>query len=75
MADSIIPPQDPHPYWLRVLVEIDRFINVVFLGSKQPITLSQRAAFAQQNNEKWACYLCKFLDLINKDHCINSIKF
>jgi hypothetical protein len=74
MADGIIPPQDRHGYATRVLLEIDRFVNVVILGSKTPDTLSQRAAYAQQRGEKWACILCRVLDWIAKDHCANSIK-
>jgi hypothetical protein len=74
MADGIIPPQDKHGYLMRVLLEIDRFVNVVFLASKTPNTLSQRAAYAQQRGEKWACVLCRILDWVAKDHCKKSIQ-
>lgn len=36
-------------------------------------TISSRAGKAQKAGRRWACVLCRLLDLVQKDHCALSI--
>lgn len=68
------------PYWLRILISIDQFLNTL-LGGNEDETLSSRGGRAVLRTEDgypnpgdWKlCLLCKLLDLIKKNHCVNSI--
>lgn len=55
--------------WLRWL---DEGINVLTGGDANE-TLSSRAGKGAKEGKRWACLLCRFLDLIQKDHCARSI--
>ncbi len=55
--------------WLRWL---DEGLNVLTFGDANE-TLSSRAGKAQQKGRRWACVLCRFLDIFQKDHCQLSI--
>ena len=55
--------------WLRW---IDEGFNVL-LGGDSNETMSSRAGKAQKNGRVWACVLCRFLDVFQKDHCEKSI--
>lgn len=55
--------------WLRW---IDEGFNVL-LGGDANETMSSRAGKAQKNGRVWACVLCRFLDVFQKDHCLKSI--
>lgn len=59
-------------YLLNWLIWIDEGGNVL-LGGDPHETLSSRAGKAQTQNKRWACILCKFLNLFQKDHCQKSI--
>lgn len=55
--------------WLRWW---DQGLNVL-TGGDSLETLSSRAGKGQREGKKWACYLCRFLDLFQRDHCARSI--
>lgn len=55
--------------WARWL---DEGFNVLTGGDANE-TMSSRAGKAQANGRRWACVLCRFLDLFQKDHCKKSI--
>ena len=55
--------------WARWL---DEGLNVLTGGDANE-TMSSRAGKAQKNGRTWACVLCRFLDLFQKDHCVKSI--
>lgn len=63
------------PYGARpwnIILAFDRLFNAT-LGDGTTETLSSRAGRLENENVTWACYLCKFLDYLQKDHCKNSI--
>lgn len=55
--------------WLRWW---DQGLNVL-TGGDSLETLSSRAGKGQREGKKWACILCRCLDLFQKDHCARSI--
>lgn len=55
--------------WARWL---DEGLNVA-TGGDADETLSSRAGKALKNGRPWACILCRFLDIFQKDHCLKSI--
>jgi len=55
--------------WLRWL---DEGLNVATGGDANE-TLSSRAGKGMREGKRWACLLCRFLDLFQRDHCIRSI--
>lgn len=60
-------------YLLRLLVSVDQFFNSVLAGSPDE-TISSRAAKAARKGKYWGCILCRFLDLIDRDHCERVIE-
>lgn len=50
----------------------DRALNVACGGSSDE-TMSSRAGKGMKEGKRWACVLCRFLDLFQKDHCLKSI--
>ncbi|WP_433705786.1 hypothetical protein [Paraburkholderia sacchari] len=59
-------------YLLNWLIWLDEGANVARGGDAHE-TISSVAGKAQIKGERWACVLCRFLDLFQKDHCKNSI--
>ncbi|HBD36756.1 MULTISPECIES: hypothetical protein [unclassified Cupriavidus] len=55
--------------WLRWL---DEGLNVLTGGDANE-TMSSRAGKGMREGKRWACLLCRFLDLFQRDHCIRSI--
>lgn len=55
--------------WLRLL---DEAFNVLTGGDANE-TMSSRAGKAQREGKRWGCYLCRFLDLFQRNHCERSI--
>lgn len=55
--------------WLRLL---DEAFNVLTGGDANE-TMSSRAGKGQREGKKWACILCRFLDIFQRDHCARSI--
>lgn len=60
-------------YFRRVLIGIDQFFNTLFNGQADE-TLSSRMGRLKEVN-KVAKIGCWTLDLIDKDHCVNSIEY
>ena len=61
---------EPEVSW-KLAVSGDQLANTAFNGNEDE-TISSRAG-RLQHEEKWACWLCWFLDHLDKDHCNKSI--
>jgi hypothetical protein len=59
-------------YLMRVIVAFDMFANVILFGNADQ-TISSRAALAWHANRPWGCFLCRILDWLEKDHCLNAV--
>jgi hypothetical protein len=59
-------------YFLNWAVVLDVALNTI-LGGDPHETLSSRAGKALTKKQRWACVLCRCLDLFQKDHCVKSI--
>lgn len=60
-------------YVFNVLRWLDCGLNcIVFLGSYNE-TMSTRAARARQQDKKWGCVLCDFLDALMPGHCDRAL--
>lgn len=55
----------------RIAVGVDQLGNVAANGNEDE-TISSRAARSQEKGERWACVLCKLLDVLDPDHCKKS---
>jgi hypothetical protein len=65
-----------HPvltYFRRLFVAVDQLINVI-LGGDEDETMSSRLGKDKRRGRKFACFLCKVLDLFEKDHCEKAIE-
>jgi hypothetical protein len=62
-------------YIWNVLFGIDQLANAI-LGGDPDETISSRLGKHLRNNTScWMCrFLCKFLNLFEKDHCIGAIE-
>lgn len=60
-------------YIVNVLLALDQLLNAV-LGGYPDETISSRAGKARLEQKRWACVLCKFLDIFDKDHCLDAIE-
>lgn len=56
----------------KALIAFDQATNAVTGGSEDE-TISSRAYVNCLSKTKWACALCKFLDIFDKDHCKKSL--
>ncbi len=70
MLMSIIFPPNGDRAW-HIAQALDRLGNATTGGDGKE-TISSRAA-RLSGQRKWACYLCKFLDWLQKDHCENQL--
>lgn len=59
-------------YLINILLWLDEGINVFTFGDPGE-RVSSRAGKAKKEGKRWACLLCRTLDLIQKDHCEKSI--
>jgi len=57
-------------WWL----DLDEFIGGFFPRSLPGETMSSRAASARNHGHLWGCWLCKFLDFIDSDHCNEALQ-
>lgn len=55
----------------EIVKAYDRLGNAAMNGDGHE-TLSSRANRGREENERWACVLCKILDKIQENHCANS---
>ncbi len=62
------------PYWKRLGVALDEFLNVLLLNGLPEQTISLHAALAELEGERWGCWLCAALNaLVQKHHCIKQL--
>lgn len=60
-------------YFWNLLIAIDQMANTILMGDPQE-TISSRADKAMREGKQWGCILCKFLSMIQKNHCQKSIE-
>lgn len=72
-AEATIPGKPILSYFRRLFVAVDQLVNVVFGGDPDE-TVSSRIGKDARRGRKFACVLCKILDLFEKDHCEKSIE-
>lgn len=71
MLYTIIVSPESERGW-RVVISYDQLANAMTGGSEDE-TISSRAGRETKNGIRWACVLCKFLNWLQKDHCVKSI--
>ena len=55
--------------WLyNILVSIDQLANTL-AGGDPDETISSRAGKALRKNRLWSKMICRFLDIVEKEHC------
>jgi len=59
-------------YLLNILSAFDRLANAITGGSGDE-TISSRLGKAQAKGSRFACVLCRVLDLFEKGHCAKSV--
>lgn len=57
----------------NIALMVDQTVNVGANGQVDT-TISGRAGRAMLRGKKWGCILCKVLDMIVKNHCLNAVK-
>lgn len=57
---------------LHIAIGYDQLVNVALNGNPDE-TISSRAG-RHMKTERWACWLCKFLDKLEERHCEKSIE-
>lgn len=57
---------------LDLAASFDQTINCVFNGDRDE-TMSSRLGRMCRRNEPFGCFMCKLLDIPDKDHCEKSI--
>lgn len=60
----------PSKAW-KLAVSQDQNGNAALNGSEDE-TISSRAARARDQGRKWGCVLCRWLDMLDKNHCEKS---
>lgn len=60
-------------FGMNLLVMLDEIGNTLTLGSPDE-TISSRAAKARNEGHWWGCWLCRFLDWVQKGHCDKSLE-
>ncbi len=58
----------------RVLLALDQLANVVLLNGDEDETISSNAGKSARRGLRWACVLCRILDLADPGHCERSIE-
>lgn len=58
-------------YLIRVLISVDQMANTL-LGGCPDETISDSLYRHKTEGAKFACVLCRFLDLFERDHCRKS---
>lgn len=56
----------------RLILACDQLFNAAGGGDPRE-TVSSRAGKAKRQGARWACVLCRLLDVINSGHCDNTI--
>lgn len=60
----------PDRAW-HLIVSYDRLANATINGNGKETISSRAQRGTEEGNKSW-CILCKLLDRIEKDHCLNS---
>lgn len=55
-----------------ILLLLDVALNILMNGRYEMI--STRAARARDDGKRWGCWLCRFLDYVDRDHCVKAKK-
>ena len=55
-------------------VALDTWLGAFFPRSLPGQTISSRAATARDHGHLWGCWLCKFLDWLEPNHCDDAVK-
>jgi hypothetical protein len=58
---------------LGVFVAFDECAGAWFPRALPGETISARAATARDHGHRWGCWLCRFLDWLEADHCDDAI--
>lgn len=61
-------------YFIKIATVFDVALNVVFFNGNPHETISDRAALAKHNGNRWGCILCRVLDWFDKGHCDGAYK-
>lgn len=60
-------------YFQRIGLAVDELFNVVWFNGRPDQTISLHAALDQRKGKRWACVLCRILDvLVERNHCANQ---
>ncbi|MCG7550935.1 hypothetical protein [Pseudoalteromonas sp. Of7M-16] len=66
-------------YFMRLLIAIDQFFNVLLFNGSEDHTISGRAGYMAVKTQKWYWIaLRKFIDALfffDKNHCHNSVEW
>ena len=66
---------DINKYIYRNFLSIDQRLNTLFFGDEDE-TISSRMGKSVVRHDNWlSCFICKILNLIDKNHCIKSIEY
>lgn len=60
-------------YILKILVSLDQLVNTIFGGSPDE-TLSSRWGKGTRRGCKFCSFMCRILNIFEKDHCEKSIE-
>jgi hypothetical protein len=66
----LFAPYSSRPW--HIALAFDQLANATTGGSEDE-TISSRAGRLRKEGRGWACVLCRVLDWLQKDHCVNSI--
>ena len=71
--------KQPKPYYLRLLLAIDQFFNVLLLNGNEDHTISGRVGYKANKTKKkrwlFAEKVINTLFWFDKNHCYNSIEW
>ena len=70
---TYIPGKPILTYFRRLFVAVDQLVNVIF-GGDEDETVSSRLGKDALRGRKFACVMCRVLDLIDKDHCDKAVE-
>lgn len=62
---------NPNRAWI-IAIGADQLLNAASNGNEDE-TISSRAARSKSTGARWACVLCKVLDIFERDHCDKSL--
>lgn len=72
-AQADIPGRPVLSYFRKLFVSVDQLLNVI-LGGDPDETMSSRLGKDARRGRKFACVMCKILDLFEKDHCEKALE-